>query len=694
MANLLRSRTTTIVLVALAVIFGLHVFTRVAEDVRADFTADNLFSLSEGTDDILTKLKQEGVQPLDVTLYFSETTGKTLPKFIKDFITYNRYLRALLKEYALASGGKIEVSFVDPVPDSDEAQDAADYGLDGKPINQHGDLFYFGLVIQTRTGSKDVIDFLWPAEQEAVEYEITKRIHRLIWPTKKRVGVLSSLEVMSDSSNPYMAQILAAQGKQPKESWLAMKLLEESFEVSKIETTTDHIAHGDYDLVVIVHPKDLPARALWALDEWVATGGNLLVFVDPYALDDAPPQDPQQPWLAMQYKPASNLDPLLAAWGIERVEDRIAADFDLAVSRATSRLGGAERQLYDLSFDARSLAETTAEGHPIVQGLADLRFFIAGSLATIDSGGDDAAAGDDAEASIEDGITRVPLITTTAKGNTIEVVAGFGGDGALVFNDLSDVGKVQDRFREGTKPVVLAYLLQGQLPSAYPEGTRIPAGAPPAPPPGLPPGVQMPPQDSGEMVEKAPVAEDQRQPASVVVVADVDFIGDRVAFQSSLFGVQAANDNHKVLLNAADYLLGSQELMKVRAKKTIRRPFTRFDDIEAAADRETLERERELRAEIERFEGELQEKNSSLGSGNAALFQKQVQDEVDQLNERIRGKERELRDIRLAKRESLEGEEARVRFATLWLMPSLVLAFGLALFVRRKNRDAQARGGA
>ncbi|RMH17398.1 MAG: hypothetical protein D6696_15840 [Acidobacteria bacterium] len=706
MSKLLASRTTTIVLIALVVIFGAHVVTRAAENLRLDLTADDLYSLSEGTEEILAKMTHEGVKPIEITLYFSETAGKTLPKFIKDFIAYERYVRALLREYERAAGGKIRVRYVDPVPDSDEAQDALDYGLDGKPINQHGDLFFFGLVFQTQTGSKDVIDFLWPSRQATIEYEITKRIYRLLWPQKKRVGVLSSLEVIADDSNPYMRQILAAQGKQPAESWLAMKLLEETYEVSKIDLETDSISHDDYDLVVVIHPKRLSPRALWALDEWIVTGGNALIFLDPFTVTDVPPQNPQQPWHAMQYKAASNLKPLLSAWGLAREEDKIAADFELAVTRPTSRRGGAERLLYDLVIDERHLPQAVAAGHPIVQGLSDLRFFVAGSLKTLsngdggESGGGEGAAastgenGEEGVPASSSGLTFTPLITTTAKGNTLEMVPGFPGGDDLVFQDLNNPARLRDRFREGSEPVVLAYVVQGKFPTAFPDGAEVPAEPVPPPPMDLPPEIELPVPENLEKVHKDPVPEEARREATVVVFADVDFIADPIAFQNSLFGVQAANDNYKVLLNAIDYLLGSQELMKVRAKRHIHRPFTLFDEIEAQADRETLERERQLRAEIERFQEQLREKTRELGGRNAALFKKQVQDEVDQLNERIAAANRELREIRLAKRRALEDEEARVRRTTLFATPSLVLALGLFLFVRRKVRDAQARRSA
>ncbi len=688
--KILDSRVTTLVLVALVAVFGIHVLTQWSSSLRADFTSDDLYSLTDGTRTILARLQEEGVKPLEIKLYFSETAGKSLPKFIKDFITYEQYVRALLQEYEIASKGKIKVRFIDPIPDTDDAQDAEDYGLDGKPINQHGDLFFFGLVFQTQTGSRDVIEFLWPNQQETIEYEISKRIQSLIWPQRQRIGVMSSLEVLADDSNPYMAQILRAQGKRPGESWIAMKLLEETYQVSVIDADTDHISPDEYDLVIVVHPKDFNRRAIWALDEWIARGGNTLIFLDPYTLEDRPPQNPQQPWAAYQYKPASNLEPLLNAWGLERPEDRVVADFDLGIRRAVSQRGPAERVIVDLEIDDQNRDQTLDASHPVLQGLSNLRFFLAGGLREIDraSNGD----GEDGEGS-GNAVTLTPLITTTPRGNTIEVKPGFPDSGSLVFLDLNSPGKIADAFTPGTEPVAIAYLVQGKLPLVHPDGAEIPGPTPP-PPPGLPPGIDLPPQESDEVVVKEPVPEDERAEATVMVFADVDFISDQVAFQNTPFGAIALNDNHKVLLNAVDFLFGSEELMKVRSKPTIRRPFTLFDEIEAQADRQTQEREKELRAEIASFEEQLRDKQADLGARNAALLQKQVQDEVDQLNEKIREANRELAEIRKAKRAALEKEEARVRFATLGTTPLLVLALGLFLFFRRRLRDARARRSA
>ncbi|MCG8454783.1 MAG: GldG family protein [Holophagales bacterium] len=676
MQKLLQSPVTTIVLIGLATFLAIHVVAVNSESARLDLTQDDLYSLSSGTEGILEKMHAEGVKPVDVKLYFSETAGKTLPRFIKDFITYERYLRALLQEYEVASKGKVRVSFLDPVPDSDDAQDAQDYGLDGKPVNQHGDRFFFGLVFETQTGSRDVIDFLWPNQQASVEYEISKKLHNLIWPRSQRVGVLSSLEVLGSAANPYMAQILAAQGKNPGEAWIGMQLLQESYEVEKIEADTDHISPDEFDLVVVIHPKSLGTRGRWALDEWIVRGGNALIFVDPYSIDDQPPQNPQNPLQAYQYEPSSNLEQLFAAWGLERPAGRVAADFDLALKRPVSRSGAAERVLVDLAITPETRDATLAADHPVVQGLQDLRFFTPGVLRPKET--------------VPEGVELTPLVTTTAQGSSLEMEAGFPTEDRLTFLDLGQPAKLADRFRPGEEPVVLAYVVNGRLPSAFPDGADLPAETP-APPPGLPPGIELPEPEGGERTQKDAVQEEERGEATVMVFADVDFLSDQVAFQQSIFGAVAVNDNHKILLNAVDYLFGSEELMKVRASRTIERPFTLFDEIEAEADERSLEREKELRAEIASFEEELRQKTST--TGNVALLQKQVQDEVDLLNERIKESNRELREIRQNKRAALETEEAKVRFASMGLMPVVVSLLGSVLYLRRRKRDMAVRSG-
>ena len=692
--TLAQGRTVTLVLIGLLTVLSIHVANEWLESWRVDLTGGDLYSLTDGTHAILDRMQEEGVKPLDIRLYFSETAGKTLPKFVKDFIGYERYLRSLLGEYERAAAGKIRVETIDPLPDSDDADRAAEDGLDGKLINQNGDLFYFGLALETQTGSKETIEFLWPQEQENIEYEISKKIHGLLWPARQRVGVLSSLEVFGGAQDPMMAQMLAAQGRTPAQKWILVQVLEELYDVSQVAADVDEISSDVYDLLVVIHPKALPDKTVFAIDQWVAAGGNALIFLDPYALGDTPPQNPQQPWMALQYQPASNLAPLLDAWGLELPANQFAADFELAARRPMSQFGASESVIIDLNVDSTVHEDLLDAESPMLRGLSNTRFFLSGvlrELGSADAGGAEGAEaepGEGGESGPDDagqpvGVELRPLISTTASGNTLEVLPGFGGGDGLAYTDLNDGAKLRDTFAPGEEALALAYVVRGRLPTAFPDGVDYPDKEAERPP-NLPPEIEIPPPDDAQIIHRDPLPEEERGEAAVVVFADVDFIHDQIAFLQNPFGiVQAANDNHKVVLNSIDYLLGSQDLMSVRAKSGISRPFLRFDEIEAQAELDTLDRERQIREEIESFQEELREKQGEITQRNAALFQRKLQEEVDELNERILEANRELRDIRKGRREALEREESLVRFAVIGWMPIVVLLIGLYRARRR-----------
>jgi len=667
----MQSRVLTILLIAAISVFGIHILNMNTEGARLDLTETRLYSLTEGTRDILKKMNDEGVKPIDIKLYFSATNVKQLPQFIKQFISYEAYVRNLLKEYERYSGGKIRLTFIDPKTDSDEAEDAADYRLDGKPINEHGDMIYFGLVFVTQTGSKDVIDFLWPEKQDSIEYEISKKIHSLLWPKKKRVAILAGIDVMPDA-NPYMAQLMRAQGKQPSEPWLVTQLLQESYTVNRIDGDVESISPDNYDLLLVIHPKGLGEKALWNINEWVVTGGETIVLLDVYSIEDKAPENPQQPWAQLQYQPSSNMEKLLGTWGLERPENMFALDYELGYKGPVDRQGTIEKNVVDLVVSEKTAGTVLNQELPIFQGIKNLRFYMAGVL----------NKKSDAKAEF------TPLITTTDQGAEIEIKPGFGDGKDLAFTDLGEPTKILNKYSpSGVK--TLAYMISGQLESAYPEGATFPKSTPQAPP-GMPPGFQMPPDENAEMITKEPIPADRLAETRVLVFSDSDFISDRVAFQQSMFGVQAVNDNSKVLLNSIDFLLGAEELMKVRSKSRIQRPFELFNRIEEEADRQMLDQEQTIRNDIARFQEEVREKQRGMNEKDAVLFQKKLGDEVEQLNDQIRMGEKQLREIKKQKRAVLEGEEKFVRFSIVWFMPILICMAGLMNWYSNYRRKATA----
>ena len=92
-------------------------------------------------------------------------------------------------------------------------------------------------------------------------------------------------------------------------------------------------------MLVLVHPKDLPPAALYAIDQFAMRGGHVLAFVDPNAQADQSGADPNNPMAQFAADKSSHLEPLLAAWGVEFKSDQVVADLErgLVVSHARRR---------------------------------------------------------------------------------------------------------------------------------------------------------------------------------------------------------------------------------------------------------------------------------------------------------------------------------------------------------------------
>ena len=260
-------------------------------------------------------------------LYYAKTAALKGSDQIRYFNDYYYFVKALLEEYAAVGKGMVELEVIDPRPFSDEEADAIRNGLRRFTITEE-EGFFFGLVVQTQFGVDKVIDFFSPQRQNFVEYDISYLIDTAITREKKRVGILSSLSVMGDDVSGYMAQMMRMQGQQPKPAWSIVRHMEQMYEVSSVEPEVDEIT--DVDILMVIHPKELSDKTLFAIDQFVLKGGRTIVFVDPYCYLDQP--DPRQMQMGQVTNPSSEFDKLLGAWGLELPKNTFAGDRKLSVT--------------------------------------------------------------------------------------------------------------------------------------------------------------------------------------------------------------------------------------------------------------------------------------------------------------------------------------------------------------------------
>ena len=261
------------VVAVFAIVVGINMFAdaRLA-NVHVDLTQSRIYTLSNGTRQILASLKE----PITLRLFYSRQLGATVPVYG----AYADHVREMLGEYAAVSGGKIRLQFYDPEPFSDTEDRALAYGLQGVPVDQGGTQVYFGLAGSNLEDDERTIAFFQPERERFLEYDLTKLIYDLSNPKRPVVGVMSSLPVDGDPR----AMMMAMRGqRRPAASPMRSTMLLRQTNQVKTVATDAQVIDPDIQVLLVAEAQNLSDATLYAIDQFVMRGGRLMVMVDPWS---------------------------------------------------------------------------------------------------------------------------------------------------------------------------------------------------------------------------------------------------------------------------------------------------------------------------------------------------------------------------------------------------------------------------
>ena len=428
-------RTYTIggIVLAVAAFLALNMFANQAlTRFRLDLTEQQLFTLSEGTRNILGTIDE----PVTLRLYVSRSLASRLPSISG----YVARVRDLLKEYEYAADGKIILTVIDPEPFSEEEDRAVAYGLSGLPLLDGESTFYFGLVGTNTLDDQEVIPRFTPDREEFLEYDLTKMIHTLAQDTRPVIGLLSGLPLDGQSQQAMMMG-------RPPQPWLILERMEELFEVRHLSPLSLERVEEDVDVLMLVHPKKLSDTVHYAIDQFVLGGGHTLVFVDPNAEADLNPTVPGLPPLPGK----SELEELLAAWGLELDTTRTVGDMQIGAD-VQAQMGDRVATIrYPMWMNVPSPLLNRED--VVTAELGNLTFGTAGALVAVPDAGP----------------TVSPLAMTTPSGAGLVETEKVG--------PMADIeGLVRD-FRPDGISYVLAARIGGKAASAFPGGPPLPDAA-------------------------------------------------------------------------------------------------------------------------------------------------------------------------------------------------------------------------
>ncbi len=671
-----------LVLIAAALLFAVAVIS-LLPGWRLDLTEDRLFTLAPATRDIVSNLEN----PIEMTFFYSDSATEDVPQIR----TYATRVQELLGEIVIASNGRLSLTMIDPEPFSEDEDLANSFGIQPVPVTQGGEAIYFGLVAaqQLAEGAPETLrisetmPLIRPDQEPFLEYEFVKLIMQAANPERRVVALLTDLDV-DGGFDPGTQQML-----QP---WFAMDVIRQLYEVRRISEFDESIDE-DVDIVMLVHPRDLPDQMLYAIDQHVMRGGEVIAFLDPNA-DSLVTRSPQG--VLVPAGMSSDLPGLLEAWGVEYDSSKVLADSNLALRVSMGQGSRPEPHLGMLGIQRANL-----DGDDIITS----------RLETINVSSAGVIAQAEGAATLFE-----PLMQSSSNSMLME---------AALIQDITEPSVLFDEFEPTEESYTLAARVSGVVNSAFPDG-----------PPPLPveeeeeEESEATEEDAGDAIDTAaeevdaeapaddeveadaesvaveeaesieeeetvPHIAQSEEPVNILLFADTDLMSDRMWVQVAQFLGQRIPqpfaNNGDMIINALDNLAGGANLASIRSRGTYSRPFNRVIEMQRQADDRLREEEAELLSRLADAEAEIARLSQNEEGEPLDQIAPEIQGEIDQFNQEMIDTRRRLREVQFQLTEDIERLGANLQWLNTLLVPVLLSVLVLGIFLMRARRRQTSR---
>jgi gliding motility-associatede transport system auxiliary component len=578
---------------------------------RIDLTDGKLYTLSDGTKKILRNLQT----PVKVKLYLSQGEGVPVP-----LRSFAQRVDDLVREFKSVAGSNLVIERYNPRPDSEEEDAAQLDGIDAQQLVT-GEQFYLGAAV-SQLDRRQTLSAISPQRERLLEYDFVRAIARVSSTERPKIGLAAGLPVLGERFNPYT--------RQSSEPWVLATELKREFDVKEVPLSAKEI-DKDINVLLLIHPRDMPPEQEYALDQFVLRGGKLIVFVDPYAYFDQMPAMPGMPPMPS----SSDLPLLFKAWGI-------SYDANKVISDVVFGSGGGARY----TPTVLSLNRTAFSRDDVVTGSIETLLYAFGGAFQVKP---------------VDGLRATDLVHSSPNSMLVDnAEATKSGDQAT------------RSFKPGGKPLPLAVRLTGKFKTAFPDGLTV----------------DKKPQPN------TPALRESTTDNSVILVADVDMLTDGAAVDvQEMFGrkiVVPSNGNLAFALGMVEQFAAGNELISLRSRATAFRPLTVVRELEAQAQQQYFGKIQALEDELQKTNAKLQELQKAQGGAakGGQILTAEQQAELERFRKRVAETRLELKEVRRSLRQDAEALVFWTKVANIALMPILVALVGLVVALVRRRRMA------
>ena len=477
--------------VLMAIIFFAGIMSSITlslSNFKVDFTEWKRHSQASAAQNIFKNTEK----PINIILYASNDLDANYP----ELGLHRQNLIRLLEKIQSYSEGKITYSLKNPEPYTPAEYEAQDLGIRPFPDLENTHNLYFGASFSGGEGKKFVIPYFSVQRQNYLEYDISRILAKLNGAALPPIGIVSFGGDISD--------------------WQLIKKIKQDYPLVFIDSKMPIIPQN-INTMLVFNPQQVNTNFIYALDQYIMRGGNLILLIDPYA--EAVAQ--KYPYTKQN---RNLLLPLLQKWGLKMDENTIVADTNLSRPSYQTALSEPENPTY-LNLSAQNMQLLPEMGKPWPR-------------LTLHSGG---------ALKIEhpqSNVTYTPLLFTTDQAQTLDA-------------DIVKHSSVQDMYNalsEAKSRHNLAYWLEGRFDSAFEQS--LVAGTPLA-------------------QEFPPFLAQSIKPARVLVIADSDFAADNTwnltGYQkkATVFDQIPSAANADFILSMIDLMSGNQNLADLKIKYLI-----------------------------------------------------------------------------------------------------------------------------
>ena len=639
--------------------------------VRVDVTAEQLHSLSGETRRLIRELPED--RPVFIQAYVS-------PEVTEPFVQARANLLSVLDEIDALAGARVEVLVHDTEPFTDAARDAREtFGIRPRPVRD---------VRSTRADVTEVfmgLAFTCGAEEQVIpffdrglptEYEVVRSIRVVAGTERKRIGVVRTMMDLMGGVD--------YQQNRFNPSWPVVEELRKQYEVYPVDPELP--IEAELDALLVPLPSSLQTDEMANVADFIRRGTPAMLLVDP--MPAVNPQLSPTEWVGdgnpFAYPPGSarpgprgNVRQWMAELGVSWEPTRIIWD-------GYNPHPELAHMPDDVVFLGRGNGneETFNEADSVTAGLQELVFLWPGHVEPLE----------DADVEFQP-LLRSGMISGTNGYFSIVRSSPFG----------PQINPEPPREQDEQDYVVAARIRSTARPPADGESEESEADD----------ETEEASSNGGSGGEEAPddAARAAEEPGGVdlIVVADLDFVGEQffAIREQAIAGLNF--DNVTFFLNAIDVLVGDDSFINLRNRRARHRTLERVEAQTASFNEQLTQEEQQAEEDaeqaIEEAQARLDERVEELRSRadiDAQTMQIMVRNLEGVENRRLEVLSANIeaeKETRIqASRENMESQIRQIQtsiqtFAVL-LPPVPVFIVGVVILLRRQRREREGAAAA